>query len=230
MGWLNAVDVIQNFIRRFVFQTCDIPPHLEARKDKPPPKGDAVVVCMDGFDYVRRVNKALSEQVLDKETVRSPEMTRFARECELRKLPLNVGKTVIEEFSAIILGGEVEGRLGWLMHARSKGFNFTCKTLALLSLPDAPQVTLQHWAGVFCFQASFRRPLFSIGHEIFSFISAFSSDRDRLTIPAGVRDEILVAGLLAPLAYTNLRAPLRPSLSISDASEEGGEQQRLPIS
>ena len=85
MGWLNAVDVIQNFIHRFAFQTCDIPPHLEARKDKPPPKGDAVVVCMDGFDYVRRVNKALSEQVLGKENMRNPEMARFARECELRK-------------------------------------------------------------------------------------------------------------------------------------------------
>ena len=37
-----------------------------------------------------------------------------------------------------------------------------------------------------------------------------------------VRDEMLVAALLIPMAYTNLKAPLRQVISISDASEEGG--------
>ena len=41
-------------------------------------------------------------------------------------------------------------------------------------------------------------------------------------LPNAARDEILVAGLLVPLATTNLRAPLREMLSISDASEFGG--------
>ena len=42
------------------------------------------------------------------------------------------------------------------------------------------------------------------------------------TLPNAVRDEILLAGLLMPLASTNLRAPLRSQISITDASEFGG--------
>ena len=41
-------------------------------------------------------------------------------------------------------------------------------------------------------------------------------------LPNSVRDEVLLAGLLMPLATTNLRAPIRPLISISDASEFGG--------
>ena len=29
MGWINSVDLIQNFIRRFVFKICEAPPALE---------------------------------------------------------------------------------------------------------------------------------------------------------------------------------------------------------
>ena len=34
MGWVNSVDLIQNFIRKFVFQTCDINPAWEVRGDR----------------------------------------------------------------------------------------------------------------------------------------------------------------------------------------------------
>jgi hypothetical protein len=55
MGWTNSVDVIQNFIRRFVFQTCGLPPDLEVRKDAPISGADVAVVCMDGFDLVSKI-------------------------------------------------------------------------------------------------------------------------------------------------------------------------------
>ena len=41
-------------------------------------------------------------------------------------------------------------------------------------------------------------------------------------MPEVVRDEVLLAGLLAPMAFANLRAPLRKVISVSDASENGG--------
>ena len=41
-------------------------------------------------------------------------------------------------------------------------------------------------------------------------------------LPNAVRDEVIVAGLLMPMATTNLRALLRATISISDASEFGG--------
>ncbi len=39
MAWTSSVDVIQNFIRRFVFQICGVPASLEVRKDRPIPSG-----------------------------------------------------------------------------------------------------------------------------------------------------------------------------------------------
>ena len=71
--------------------------------------------------------------------------------------------------------------------------------------------------------ASFRRPLFAFIGELFPFIHKFSDDpRETWPLPVSIVDELLVAALLAPLAYTNLRAQVRPSISITDASEEGG--------
>ena len=35
MGWVNAVDLIQNFIRNFVFQIVGVPRFSEMRKDHP---------------------------------------------------------------------------------------------------------------------------------------------------------------------------------------------------
>ena len=56
MGWLGAVDVMQSMARRLVFDACRVPPEAELRKDKELPEPDIAVVCMDGFDYVERVN------------------------------------------------------------------------------------------------------------------------------------------------------------------------------
>ncbi len=55
MGWINSVDVIQNFIRRFVFDVCGVPANLEVRKDRGFPASSAGVVCMDGFDLITRL-------------------------------------------------------------------------------------------------------------------------------------------------------------------------------
>ena len=145
------------------------------------------------------------------------------QECRKRGLPLNEGKSVLQSYCATILGGELDGVAGRLMHARDKSFRLSARSLALLSLPLVPQVAAQHWAGLFCFMASFRRPIFAVVQEIFPFIVSFNDDAAlRLPVRADVRDEIIVAALLSPLSFCNLRAPIRPCISISDASEEGG--------
>ena len=229
MGWTNAVDLIQNFARNFVFDTCGIPPSLEVCPGRPFPSCDAAVVCMDGFDYftklridqdeLRRVQGVLKFDSAG----RSSELSRFVLECQRRNLPLNEGKSVLQKFCSSVLGGELDGLRGVLMHARDKNFKFASRTLALLSLPEVPQVALQHWTGIFCFMASFRRPLFCVVQEFSPFITSFGEDQAlKLAVPHDVRDEILVAALLAPLSLSNLRARIRPSISISDASEDGG--------
>ena len=97
------------------------------------------------------------------------------------------------------------------------------RTLALLSLDEVGQAPLQHWCGLFCFAAGFRRPLFSILQEFVPCISGFEDTMyQHIVLPRDVRDEILLAAILLPYAGVNLRAPLRPAMSISDASEQGG--------
>ena len=57
MGWLNSVDLIQNFIRRFVFNSCNISRSMEVRKDRPFPPKDVAVVCMDGLDVITKTKQ-----------------------------------------------------------------------------------------------------------------------------------------------------------------------------
>lgn len=54
MGWTTSVGIIQNCIGRFVFQACGVSPDLEVQGGKLVPFGDAVVVCMDGYDLIQR--------------------------------------------------------------------------------------------------------------------------------------------------------------------------------
>ena len=56
MGWVNSVDIIQNFIRRFVFKTLGVNPLSEIQRGVPVPRGEASVVCMDGVDLITRAS------------------------------------------------------------------------------------------------------------------------------------------------------------------------------
>ena len=57
MGWLNSVDLIQNFIRRFVFNSCNLSKGMEVREDRPFPPKDAAVICMDGLDVITKIKQ-----------------------------------------------------------------------------------------------------------------------------------------------------------------------------
>ena len=188
-----------------------------------------MVACMDGADYVTRLRVVNSELrrndggELPRSGERHPSMKQFVAACETLGLPINVAKKVVQDFNGAILGGELDGIRGALGVAPEKGHKFVGKTCALLSVPKATQVACQHCSCLYCFAASFRRPLFSVLEEIFSFIVKMDdSSLPADTLPNAVRDEVLLAGLLMPLATTNLRAPLRTRISISDASEFGG--------
>ena len=191
--------------------------------------GDAMVACMDGADYITRLRMVDSElrrhdgTKLPKAGERHPIMQQFVTACQGLGLPINVGKKVIQDLNGAILGGELDGIRGSLSVAPEKGHKFVGKTCALLSVSRATQVACQHWSGLYCFAVGFRRPLFSVLEEMFGFIVKMEgADCTEEPLPNAVRDEVLLAGLLMQLATCNLRAPLRNSISISDASEFGG--------
>ena len=56
----------------------------------------------------------------------------------------------------------------------------------------------------------------------FFLICSFAEDPwERKALPEAVFTEMLLGVLLAPMAFSNLRAPIRSSISITDASEQG---------
>ena len=164
MGWLGAVDVMQSMARRLVFDTCRVPPEADLRKDQELPDPDVAVVCMDGFDYLERVN--LLDSAFDVIGPKgSKEVSDFVDTCRKLGLIVSVSKSLIRGLRANTLGGEIDGVTGKISHSREKSFKFTRKALALLSLDSVSQTSLQHWAGLFCFGAGFRR-LFSIAGNL----------------------------------------------------------------
>ena len=229
MGWTNSVALLQNFLRNLLSKALKVPPEMDVNPRQRGISGDAVVGCMDGADCLTRL-RVIGKELRRWDGAKLPALDArhhvlqgFVDACTRLKLPVNAGKKVIQEFYGAILGGGLDEIRGTLGVAPDKGHSFVAKTCALLSVPKATQVICQHWSGLFCFAAGFRRPLFAGLEQIFSFIVEMDSKVDSAsTLPNGVRDEILLAGLLVPLAFSNLRAPLREMISVSDASEFGG--------
>ena len=218
MGWVGAVDLMQNMARRLVFSTCGVHPSTEMRKDKGVPPEDVAVVCMDGFDFLRRVPLGP-----DPEACESPEHAAFVETCARLNIPLNAGKSLVSSAKAQILGGEFDGKQGALRHNPTKGHQLFWKSVALATQAEWSLAAVQHWAGLACFAAGFRRPIFSVLQEVFTFITDARWDTcATLQPPAAVVDEVLVFCSLLPLCFSNLRAPIWSEISCSDASERGG--------
>jgi hypothetical protein len=226
MGWLGAVDLMQCMARRFVFGLCGVSSSTELLKNKPLPEGDISVVCMDGFDFIRRL-RVLGGKIDTKAFESSAEHGRFVDACAGLGLPLNAGKSLVKGLAGQLLGGELDGVEGTLGVERGKGHALIGKALALMSLPSWPAAATQHWVGGFCFAANFRRPTYSILQESFTFSAAAElAPGGSLEPDSQVVDEFLVAAALLPLCYTDLRASLRNVIRASDASEMEEEPPR----
>ena len=212
MGWFGAVDVMQCMARRFVLGRCGVAAAAELKKDQEVPDGDIAIVCMDGFGFIRRLEAV---RVGANSPGPSAEHDRFVKACADIGLPLNAGKRLVRGLSAQILGGELDGVLGTLSLERSKGLRLHAKSLALLCGGCWTKAALQHWAGHFCFAATFGRPVFSVMQEIFVAIADDSQAASTSWhCPEAVR--------LVPFCFTDLRASIRRVVSASDASETGG--------
>ncbi|CAK0803465.1 unnamed protein product [Prorocentrum cordatum] len=218
MDWIGAVDVMQPMARALVFKTCEFDPEAELHKERAlPPGPEFAVVCMGGVDHLRKASAVLRRAGGPGE---SAGHHRFVEACANLNLPLNAGKSVVGSAHGALLGGEVDGIRGWLSHSRDKSGLLIAKALALLGVPVWHGGALQHWIGCFCCGASFRRPLFAVLQDVFSFAAAV--EHGAKAPEAARADEVLAAAILAPLMYTNLRAPIRAAISCSDASEAGG--------
>ena len=167
MGWINSVALLRNLLRNLLFKTLRVDEAVDVNPRQRVIDGDALVGCMDGADYFTRlkvVHGVLQRSdggELPPEGVRHPVMKGFVNACEGLGLPINHGKQIIQEFHNAVLGGEMDGIGGVLRVAPEKSHGFVAKTCALLAEQEVTQVACQHWAGLYCFEAGFRRPLFA---------------------------------------------------------------------
>ena len=79
---------MQDMARIFIFKDCGVPPSNELRKEINLPEGDVSIVCMDGFDFIRRV-KVLGDMFDAPSGKSSEEMESFISTCCELGLPLN---------------------------------------------------------------------------------------------------------------------------------------------
>ena len=217
MGWSGAVAVIQAVVRRLVFGDAAVDVQTEIAKCKEFPQGpNYSLVYLDSFDYIRvRCRKAVAGEVGHE----SPEHARFCEVCQRWGLPLNAGKSLVGSYLASLQGGEFDGQQGLLAHGRKRGRHLLRLSLALASQAAWPESVLRHWAGLACFAATYRRPLFSVMSAVFE---AVENQEPANVFTPGALEEVLLFAALTPLAVANLRAPLAERLSCSDASPEGG--------
>ena len=81
---------------------------------------------MDGFDLATRlkiVRDSLTGSQVDlsfDRQGRSKYMAKFVLECQRRGLPLNIGKSVMQDTLSTTLGGELDRVAGVIMHARDR--------------------------------------------------------------------------------------------------------------
>ncbi len=133
---------------------------------------------------------------------------------------------------ATIVGAEVEGRIGIVSSPVCCLAALVLLTLLQVQLPQSTPGILQSFVGSWTAAFLYRQPLLSTFAKIYIFLASLNElDSDApVTLPGYIRDELLLAALLAPFAHTNLRAAAAPFLYGTDASLRKGAIVRAPIS
>ena len=131
------------------------------------------------------------------------------------------GKGCLELRVAPFWGAEVDGERGYVRHGRKKGHALVLSTLLLLGTPRWTVTPLQHCVGLITFAVGFRRPLFALVESVYKEVTDHYDFRPFSPSDTAVT-ELLLAALCVPLAAVDLRLPIRPVISTSDASHVGG--------
>ena len=61
MGWTNSVALLQNVLRNLLYETIQVPREVDVNPRQRVLRGDAMVACMDGADYITRLRMVNSE-------------------------------------------------------------------------------------------------------------------------------------------------------------------------
>ena len=228
MGFLNSVSLAQHVHRNLVRNSqqgttaCGSnPPEQELRKDRAFVAADSLWrVYLDNYDLLEKVEKT---NMVELEGSLAPGVLALREQYEHWNVPRNFKKSVQRSTRAEVQGATVDGELGVAYPRESKLAKYF--GLALL-LAAQERATQKHWqvvCGGLVYFAMFRRPLLGGLNQVWRHIEDFESSGSRwaLTSQDCLLEVLRFLGCL-PLARMDFRADMRPLVTCSDASTQGG--------
>lgn len=219
MGWINSVSLMQTVVRQLVFVESGIPFESEISKMKRfPDDSSASLVYLDSYDEIRKVDETYKHLLEGEESERHK---RFRATCREYGLSLNTGKRLVGAVKGSLQGGILDGEKGVFHTAPEKQASLIGFGLMLLSQEEVTEFELRHFAGKALFNMAFRRPALSIFEAIFYDIEKLCREGGPGPLSNATKGEMFMVLALTPLLRMNLRAPICPEVTITDASPEG---------
>eukprot|EP00971_Amphidinium_carterae_P348916 6490743-Amphidinium_carterae.1 len=226
MGWALAVDLVQEAHLTLVARAAEIAPSLDASRlmqlnslfpSRLDPQGRYFQsVYVDNWDQLVIVIRELAGSLSGRPSEGQSALRSAYLDAGVASAP---DKAVCGEHRMISLGAAVdglEGTVGVPMDKRGRLALLLIHTAASLHVHPEHLRTL---LGKLIHCLEFRRPLLSILDLAFAFAAQHESSQP---LPIRVADELLLCAMLLPMAHANLRASFQPTVTVSDASPEGG--------
>ena len=96
IGWMSSVDLVQNFMRKVLFEICGVPRALEASCKNMITAGSAALESMGGFNFFIRLEEVdgklrMADVYMEGKKIGPALLQRFFKECKARWMPLNKG-------------------------------------------------------------------------------------------------------------------------------------------
>eukprot|EP00438_Fugacium_kawagutii_P024621 Skav207650 [mRNA] locus=scaffold2758:77333:83766:+ [translate_table: standard] len=224
MGWNSAVAVMQNAHRQIALRSeaslgAGLMEKAEVRKDAEFPEiddGPIWQVYLDDTTIVEKIDKAISASLEGKPP---EEQQRLRRAYAWWGIPTNAAKALERCRKAERLGAVLDGEQGVLRGSTKRGLELMSLGAHLRTEGAFNKKGLQVYAGKAVHLLQFRRPLFSVLQEVFV---AIVQTTEMVELSPSVADEMMVLEALLPSMMCNLKAPVDPVVTASDACESGG--------
>ena len=137
------------------------------------------------------------------------------------QLPRSEKKAFEKEYDFKAWGTQVTSESGRVGTPYPKMKQIEALTVALLQEGRASKKALQKLLGLYVHPFMHRRELMATFHHIYVYIEKMP-EHDICRMPVFVKDELITALLLLPLAETNVRSPVSTRISATDASSLRG--------
>ena len=134
-------------------------------------------------------------------------------------IPYSPEKALVRSEQAEKLGAVIDGEKGLLRAATRRAVESLALGAWLMRLEFPSRKSLQVYAGKEVHTLQFRRPLFSVFDWLWK---AIGEGEGTCRMTKNVIEEMLMAGCLQPLKFTDLRSVLNEVVTASDACESGG--------